>query len=70
MNTHSAKPPFRAFTVSKKGEGQNDFWTQIGAAFPHHDGLGFNVLLQALPIDGRIVLRPAKETKPVGEALE
>ena len=69
MNRHSAKPPFRAFTVSKKGEGQNDFWTQIGAAFPHHDGLGFNVLLQALPIDGRIVLRPAKETKPV-EALE
>ena len=26
----------------------------------HQDGDGFNVILQALPIDGKIVLRPPK----------
>jgi len=33
----------------------------IGAAFPHKDSLGFNIVLQAIPIDGKIVLRPPKE---------
>ena len=31
--------------------------TQIGSAWTHKDGKGFDVLLQALPVDGRIVLR-------------
>jgi hypothetical protein len=60
MNEHTNQPTFRAFTVIKR-EGQNDFWAPIGAAFPHGDRLGFNILLQALPIDGKVVLRPAKE---------
>jgi len=56
----------RAFTVIKRGEGQDDFWLPIGAAFEHQGGGGFNVILQALPIpdgDGvcKIVLRPPKE---------
>ena len=29
--------------------------------FPHEDGEGFNLLLQALPLDGKIVLRTYKE---------
>jgi len=33
---------------------------QIGAAFMHQDGEGFNIVLQALPINGKIVLRPPK----------
>jgi len=32
----------------------------IGAAFMHQDGEGFNIVLQALPINGKIVLRPPK----------
>jgi len=38
----------------------------IGAAFQHQDGDGFNVVLQALPINGKIVLRlpKAQEEKP------
>lgn len=54
-------PAFRAFTVIKRGEGQDDFWLPIGAAFPHQDGDGYNIVLQALPIDGRVVLRVPKE---------
>jgi len=51
---------YRAYTVVKR-EGQDDFWLAIGAAFMHQDGDGYNIVLQALPIDGKIVLRLPKE---------
>ncbi len=59
------QPTYRAYTVIKRGEGQDDFWLAIGAAFPHQSGDGFNVVLQALPIPGadgqcKIVLRPPR----------
>jgi len=59
------QPAYRAYTVVKRGEGQDDFWLAIGAAFAHQSGDGFNVVLQALPLpngDGqcKIVLRPPK----------
>jgi hypothetical protein len=58
------QPNYRAYTVIKRGEGQDDFWLAIGAAFQHQDGDGYNIVLQALPIDGKIVLRLPKEEKP------
>lgn len=51
---------FRAYTVVKR-EGGDDWWCPIGAAFMHQDGDGYNVVLQALPIDGKIVLRLPKD---------
>ena len=36
------------------------YWLSIGAAFEHADGKGYNVILQALPIDGKLVLRVPK----------
>jgi hypothetical protein len=33
-------------------------WTRIGAAFPHKEGVGFNIELKALPVDGRLVALP------------
>ena len=53
------QPSYQAYTVVKR-EGQDDFWLNIGAAFMHQDGDGYNILLQALPINGKIVLRPPK----------
>ena len=55
------QPAFTAFAVSKRGEGQDDWWNPIGAAFPHQDGKGYNSVLQAMPLNGKIVLRPPKE---------
>jgi hypothetical protein len=49
-------PTHRVYTVIKR-EGQDDYWLNIGLAFPHKDGKGFNVVLQALPLDGKIVCR-------------
>ena len=47
-----------------KREGQDDFWLNVDLAFPHKDGKGFNVILQAFPLDGKIVLRePSDDEK-------
>ncbi len=53
------QPSYQAYTVVKR-EGQDDYWLNIGVAFMHQDGDGYNVMLQALPINGKIVLRPPK----------
>lgn len=33
----------------------------MGVAFRHEDGEGFNLLLQAMPLDGKLVLQTYKE---------
>jgi hypothetical protein len=60
MSRQTQEPAYRVFTVVKR-DGQDDFWLAIGAAFAHQDGDGLNVVLQALPTDGRLVLRKPKE---------
>jgi hypothetical protein len=52
----SKKPTFIAYTVKSRGKGQTAIWTRIGAAWPHNSGVGFNIELEALPVDGRLVL--------------
>ena len=37
------------------------YFTRIGAAWPNKDGKGFNIQLDAVPLDGRITLRVATE---------
>jgi hypothetical protein len=61
------QPAYRAYTVIKR-EGVEDFWLGIGAAFMHQDGDGYNIVLQALPIDGKIVLRLPKGDEQTSEA--
>ena len=56
----STKPTHRVYTVIRR-EGQDDYWLNIGLVFPHKDGHGFNVVLQALPLDGKIVCREVTE---------
>jgi hypothetical protein len=55
-----AAPTHRVYTVIRR-EGQDDYWLNIGFAFPHKDGNGFNIVLQALPLDGKIVCREVAE---------
>ncbi len=50
------QPSHRAYSVIRR-EGQDDYWLNIGLVFPHKDGTGFNIMLQALPLDGKIVCR-------------
>lgn len=60
------KPAYRAYTVVKR-EGKDDYWLNLGVAFEHEDHEGFNILLQALPIDGKLVLRTYKDEEPEPE---
>jgi hypothetical protein len=59
----SSKPTFIAYTVKERGQGRNakSFWLRIGGAWPFESGApGFTIQLDALPIDGRIVLAEPK----------
>jgi hypothetical protein len=50
---------FNAYTVREfelNGAVDHD-WMRIGVAFPHKDGKGFDAMLQAIPVDGKVVLR-------------
>jgi len=49
---------YRVYSIIERPK-QDDYWLNIGVAFPHDDGKGFNVMLQALPLhgNGKIVLR-------------
>jgi hypothetical protein len=62
MANAQQQPAFTAYSVLKR-EGQDDYWMALGAAFPHADGKGYNVVLQATPLDGKIVLRERKESE-------
>ena len=47
-------------------------WTKVGVAFPHKDGVGFNVQLRSLPVDGRLVVLPAnanEDAEPAAPAV-
>ncbi len=52
----SNKPSFIAYAVRQRGENEKANWTAIGVAWAHKKGGGFNVELEATPLDGRIVL--------------
>lgn len=50
------RPSHEAFWV-KERDGKKGEWRQVGIAFPHSDGKGMNLVLDLMPMDGRIVLR-------------
>lgn len=54
--SEAKQPTHRAYSVIRR-EGQDDFWLNLGLVFPHKDGGGFNIMLQAFPLDGKIVCR-------------
>lgn len=53
----STKPPFIAYAVIDRGEDKKSKWREIGVAYPHKDGKGFDILYDVLPLNGRITLR-------------
>ena len=62
MSREKQRPDFEAFTTIKRSNGQKDVWVDIGAGFFHADRAGISVVLNATPLDGRIVLRaPSSE---------
>jgi hypothetical protein len=53
----SNKPSHVAYQV-REGKGDDKgFWTRIGVAWKSRDDKGFVIQLNAIPLDGKIVLR-------------
>ena len=59
MADNKNHPAFKVFAVENREQGEEDdaFWTRIGSAWWHKDKAGLNIVLNALPIGNRIVLR-------------
>ena len=57
----SGQPKYKVFVVEdrevEEGDDNDAFWTRVGSAWLHKDGKGLNVVLSALPVGGRLVLR-------------
>ncbi|KTE18766.1 hypothetical protein ATE67_16850 [Sphingopyxis sp. H050] len=66
MTTESPNSPaFMLYRVD--GNGPEARWTRIGAAWANKDRKGFNLLCDAVPLQGRIVMR-AYTPKPKAQA--
>ena len=50
------KPLFRVYTLCPR-EHDKPYWLNIGMAFQHKDGKGWNLMLQALPLDDKLIIR-------------
>lgn len=61
-NGSSRTPSHIAYQVRDR-EGKKGIWTRIGSAWAHADGNGFNIQIEAVPLDGRISLRVPTDTK-------
>ena len=63
------KPFLLGYTVRPAGDGDKSYWSKIAVARAHKDGQGFNVQMDAMPVDGKLVLRTVPEDQDNGEEL-
>ena len=59
---HSKRQPSHIAFQVREGKDDNSFWTRIGVAWATKDGKGYTLQLDAVPLDGKVVLR-LNETK-------
>ena len=57
----TTKAPSHVAYQVKNREGKKAIWTRIGSAWAHSDGEGFNIQLDANPVDGKLTLRTRTE---------
>ena len=62
---------YRVYSIIERPK-QDDYWLNIGVAFPHENGDGFNVILQALPLagNGKLVVRAYDPEKHEAEEAD
>ena len=62
-------PDFEAYTVVEREGQERGFWLRIGAGWENRDG-SINVVLNALPLNGRLNLRAAADESAAETAQE
>jgi hypothetical protein len=58
-DNNTNRPSHRLFNVT--GDGDNARWTDIGVAWTSKDAKGFTLVLNAIPMNGRVVMRLNEE---------
>ncbi len=56
------KPDQIAYTVKESPDGKG-YWNRVGAAWDHKDGHGTEIILDSVPINGRISLRDQRDQR-------
>ncbi len=57
--SNASKPDYIAYNVVE-GSDDKKIWNRVGAAWTHGDGDGINIVLDSLPLSGKISLRVPK----------
>lgn len=59
------KPDQIAYSVKETPDGKG-YWNRVGAAWQHKDGNGTEIILDSVPVDGRISLRNQRDQRMQG----
>jgi hypothetical protein len=62
----SRLPFMLGYVVRPFKNGKSASWSRVGVAWAHGDNQGFDLCLDAFPVDGRLVLRAVQEDDPDG----
>ena len=66
MTKTNSKPSHEVFAVSeRKNDQDKSHWLKIGACWPHDDGKGFSMKLEALPLNGASLVIRVRTDKVV-----
>lgn len=61
--SHTGRKPDRiAYTVRETQDGKK-FFNRIGSSWEHKDGRGSEIVLDSIPMDGRITLREQRDQR-------
>ena len=66
MTDASKRPTHTAYTVREGKEGGKGYWMETGAAWTNRDG-SLSVTLDALPVNGRLLIRERRESDQAGQ---
>lgn len=55
-HTMTNDPVLIAYGVQRRQNGKRSWWTRIGCPYPHEIGASLTVVLDLMPLDGRIIL--------------
>lgn len=56
------KPDQIAYSVKESPDGKG-YWNRVGAVWNHKDGHGAELVLDSMPVDGRITLRDQRDQR-------
>ena len=60
-NDQETKRPSHIAYQVREGDENKSYFNRIGSVWPHKDGEGYNIQLDAVPVDGRITVRTVQE---------